>query len=42
MTFIAAPSTSAQSAAFVTVSIVPSTNMLWTTLPATMIAARDM
>jgi len=42
MTFMAAARTSAQRAAFDTVSIVPSTSMPWTTLPATITTARDM
>ena len=42
MTFMAAARTSAQSAAFDTISIVPSTSMPWTTLPATMTTASDI
>ena len=42
MTFTAAPMTNAQRAAFDIVSIVPSISIAWATLPATMIAARDM
>lgn len=37
-----APTTSAQSAAFDTVSIVPSISMAWTTLPTTMTTASDV
>ena len=42
MTLMAAPRTSAHSAAFDIVSIVPSISMPWTTLPATMTTARDI
>ena len=42
MTFMVAASTSAQSAAFDIVSIVPSTSMPWTTLPPTMTTASDI
>ena len=42
ITFMVAPRTSAQTAAFDIVSIVPSTSMPWTTLPTTMTTARDI
>jgi hypothetical protein len=42
MTFIVAPRTSVQRAAFDIVSIVPSTSMPWTTLPMTMTTARTI
>ena len=42
MTLMVAPRTSAQSAAFDIVSIVPSTSMPWTTLPATITTASDI
>ena len=42
MTFMVAARTSAQSAAFEIVSIVPSISMAWTTLPATMTIARGI
>ena len=42
MTLMAAASTSAQSAAFDTVSIAPSIRTAWTTLPATMTIASSV
>jgi hypothetical protein len=42
MTFMVAARTSAQSAAFDTVSIVPSISMPWTTVPGTITITRDM
>jgi len=42
MTLMAAARTSAQSAAFDIVSIVPSISMPWTTIPTTMSTASDI